>query len=803
AGARLFFNEGYDFTDPGPKIGAIIANAVKEALASLPPTATPPRLACLGLTGRQSWFLKEVAAAAGTTAWEPDITKLAAGLGLSFAEGAPVASFSATSAGLLGLIGSKAAGREAWYPDWVEAEGVPVEEPEPEPIVEEEPEPEPEPLPPREPERAAPVARTKPSISIEKKSDGTPPMARPGVSPKSVTAPPFAAAPSSPRPPAAAPVMRPPSVSAPAAPPSFPSAGAPPPAFPTAASAPNPLKMAGPPGKPPSFSNPGFPTPTMPPMPMPSGSAVPPPPSFPSAAPAAPSFPVPGASDKPPSFSSPGFPTPTMPPMPMPSGAAMPPPPPAGGDTQFPKPLTALPFDPGKMKPVGTVGTTVPFKGGPTAAPFGSTGAPFGTTNTPFQEPPKSRMGLYIGIGVAAAILFAGIAVVVESRLENIKLRDQQAAMELQAKVEHDRSVKEAQLAQQQAEDQKKQDAAALEEAKTKAAEEAKAEIIRQQEVDRLAKLPGKILVSTIPSGAPVSIDGKPPIPSPVRIDIEPGTHRVSIDLAGYDPVEMSADVKGGGTVDLGSVPLLSALGGVDLTSNPDSLEFAIRPASDPTGKPVKTGHTPASFSDIFHGDYLVTYSRPGCRDHVEKVTIEKGAKASVTTAYQDGSLELTSDPSGASVAKDGEFLGTTPLSLHDLTPKVAEFVLTLPGYDPTLVSCEIPEGQTLKYDAKILAKDRIFTAAEVKTPPRAVDAPAPVLSASQRKLGADILLSFEVTHHGAVTDVTVVHATDDDIARRCKSAVEKWRYEPATAPDDRIVDSRIEVPFKFPAGGP
>ena len=46
-----------------------------------------------------------------------------------------------------------------------------------------------------------------------------------------------------------------------------------------------------------------------------------------------------------------------------------------------------------------------------------------------------------------------------------------------------------------------------------------------------------------------------------------------------------------------------------------------------------------------------------------------------------------------------------------------------------------------------------------------------------------------------------VVHSTDDDIARRCKSAVEKWKFNPATAPDDRVVEARIEVPFKFPAG--
>jgi len=174
-----------------------------------------------------------------------------------------------------------------------------------------------------------------------------------------------------------------------------------------------------------------------------------------------------------------------------------------------------------------------------------------------------------------------------------------------------------------------------------------------------------------------------------------------------------------------------------------------------------------------------------------------------VDTKYLDGSLELTSDPSGANVSKDGAFLGTTPLSLHDLTPKVQNFELTLPGYDPTPISCQIPEGDTLKYPAQLLRKDRIFTTAEVKTAPEAIDSPAPVLSAAQKKIGADVLLSLVVRRDGTVAGVEVVRSTDDDIARRCKTAVEKWKFRPATAPDDRTVQARIEQSFKFAAGAP
>ena len=204
----------------------------------------------------------------------------------------------------------------------------------------------------------------------------------------------------------------------------------------------------------------------------------------------------------------------------------------------------------------------------------------------------------------------------------------------------------------------------------------------------------------------------------------------------------MDVEVNGSKVTDLGAINLQNIYyGTLELASSPDGLEFAIRPAADSAGKPVRTGRTPATISGIDHGDYVVTFSRPGCRDHTSKVSVAKGAKSRAETKYVDGSLELTSEPSGASVSKDGSFLGTTPLVIHDLTPKVASFALTLPGYDSTPVSCEIPEGQTLKFSAHLLRKDRVFTASEVKTPPESYMAPAPVLSASQRKAGGEVVL--------------------------------------------------------------
>ena len=782
AGARLFFNDSYDFTECGPKIGAVVAAGFKEALGKLPPLANPPALACLGLTGKQSWFIREIAAAAGIPQWEPGLGKLAAELGIRFSDSAVEASLSAASVGLFQLLGGRIGTRREWIAEWVEAEAPPEEAAASAPPAEEEPEPvaEPEPEPVAETlvRPVAPPARAKPSLSIET-SGGVPRMTRPTVSPRPATAPPMPQS-SGTRPPVPSLHARP-VVTPPAATPSFPTPQGSQPSSPASHTFPAPSFPTPGAGSPPSFpipprgTQPSFPTP----QPAPA-------PSFPTAHPAAaPSFPVPGSAPRAPSFSNPGFPAP---------------------EAQIPEPAAALPTRPAAAQPGAGVRMGVP---GGTTPPTAVTALPFEAVSKLKLAPkagagepaPKSRVGFYVGILVAAALIFAAIAVVLEARLERAKAND----LEQQEALAHhvlEQQLKDAEkAAKEEADRRNKELAAAIEATKKQTEEDTRRRVQEELEAERLAKLPGALAVATLPAGASVSIDGATPLVSPAKADgIAPGSHTVQISLAGYEPVQTTVNVKGSATANLGTVRLKTIYGSLDLSSSPDGLEFEVRAASDSAGKPLRTGRTPATIDDIGRGDYVVTFSRPGCRDHVAKVSIERGAKSRAETKYADGSLELTSDPSGASVSKDGAFLGTTPLVLHDLTPKLASFDLTLPGYDPTPISCEIPEGQTLKFSANLLRKDRVFKASEVKTMPETFMAPAPVLSASQRKTGGEVLLSLVVRRDGSVADVVVVRSTDDDIARRCKQAAEKWLFRAATAPDDRTIDVRIELPFKFPA---
>jgi len=767
AGERLFFNETYDFTEPGPKVGAAVGAKLKAALGLLPPSATSPMLACLGLTGKQAWFLREVASAAGTTPWEPAVADLASGLGVSFSDSTVEASFSSASAGLMYFVASRTHGSEAWLPSWVSVDAQP-EEVAPPPAPVEEPEPEEPPAPAPAP---APVAkpapapvRTRPTIAPEGGTAPATPRPKPTMGPKvGLAPPPPGGAPSAPR--AAPPAPRP-----------APAHGAPPPS----PRAPSPVAMSMAPPAPP-----GAPS-----VPQPASPSEAPAPAAPKLATRPYTPPQTPADPRPPSFSRPGFLPETQPPFPgMPSSSPPLPPSPeiaakvkaalAEAGTKPPMAVTALPFEAIKQR------QTV------TEAPFAQ------------EAPPKSKVGFYIGLGVAAAIIFAVVAFVLEAKMEKAEAADRAQQLELAQQVTEERLKEADKAAKEEADRSSKELADAVEMTRKQTEEQTRRAVIEEMENDRLAKLPGILLIATTPPGASVSIDGAAPALSPVKAEgIAPGTHAIQITMAGHDPVALTAEIKGSKTTDLGTVALQTSVGTIELTSTPDGLDFAIRTAANPMGAAVRTGRTPATLDGIPHGDYVVTFSRPDCRDHVVNVTVAKGGQSPVDTKYVDGSLDLSSDPSGAWVDQDGERLGSTPLVIHDLTPKKATFMLTLPGYDPTPVTCEIPEGQTLKLEAQLLRRDRVFDPNEVKIPPVNYESPPPVLTAAQLKQGGQVLISFVVRLDGSVSDVTVEKASDDEIGRRCKAAVETWRFRAATASDNRFVDSKMEKEFTFPAGG-
>src|SRR5271166_1694062 len=438
AGARLFFNEGYDFAEPGPRIGAIIGPSLRQALSLLPQAGGPPALACIGLTGKQAWFLREAAAAAGAAPWAPDLGTIAGYLGIRFSDEGVQASFSPASIGVFELLSLRMGAKDAWNPAWTEAEA-PAPEVVEEPVAAEEPAPVEEPAPP--------PARPKPVLV----SEGGP------------------APPVTPRPPKP-PVAPKPEAQAPAE------------------------------------------TPAKPPRPPVPASTAP----FSAASlarPPEPVAPVPGASPLPPAFPAPGD-----------SGLRKAP----AADAPLPKAIrTAPPIEAEKPK------AAVPAEG---------------EAERQEETQPKGRVGFYVGVVAAAAIVFAAIAVALDYRMQKIKENDieqQQALAHHLAEVR----VKEAPQVRKEQPEPVRPEAEVSVTLPPPAGEPARPAAAVTAEPGGYK---GTLVVATAPAGASVSIDGAAPLVSPVKAEgVAQGTHRVHISLAGHDPVELNAEVRANKTTDL------------------------------------------------------------------------------------------------------------------------------------------------------------------------------------------------------------------------------------------------------------
>jgi hypothetical protein len=173
-----------------------------------------------------------------------------------------------------------------------------------------------------------------------------------------------------------------------------------------------------------------------------------------------------------------------------------------------PPAVTALPFEAAKLRAV----------------------APPAATEASAQEapPPRSKVGFYVGISVAAALVFAGIAVVVDAHLEKIKAYDLEQQEALAHHVAEQRLKEAEESAKEEDERHRKELETAVEITRKQTEEQTRRQVIAELEAERLAKLPGALVIATAPAGASVSIDGAAPLVSPVKLDsIAPGAHKI------------------------------------------------------------------------------------------------------------------------------------------------------------------------------------------------------------------------------------------------------------------------------------
>jgi formylglycine-generating enzyme required for sulfatase activity len=168
------------------------------------------------------------------------------------------------------------------------------------------------------------------------------------------------------------------------------------------------------------------------------------------------------------------------------------------------------------------------------------------------------------------------------------------------------------------------------------------------------------------------------------------GPHLVEFRKHRYFPLQRELDIEGLGRTQSVAVELEPAWGQLQIASVPDGAEVLI------DGQRV--GSTPLSTEVLETGSQLSVAMR-GYKTWERQVSVKAGSvetHPTIELVVADGTVDVSSSPAGAHVSVDGEFRGTTPVSV-DLSPLGEHRVeLFLEGYGKAVrpVRTE-PEGHS------------------------------------------------------------------------------------------------------------
>ena len=164
------------------------------------------------------------------------------------------------------------------------------------------------------------------------------------------------------------------------------------------------------------------------------------------------------------------------------------------------------------------------------------------------------------------------------------------------------------------------------------------------------------------------------------------------------------------------------------------------------------------------------------------------------------GTLEVDSDPAGASVQVDGERRGETPFSDTQVIPGTHRVLVQLRGHRPVSKAVEVSAGGTERFVARLERSDGSGTDPDalrlegwvrvgdlvslgpgVTPPVKTRGQPAPYPEAARRlHLAGSVAVAVTVGETGEVVDARVVESAGDVLDEAVLAAVRTWRYQPA-----------------------
>ena len=206
-----------------------------------------------------------------------------------------------------------------------------------------------------------------------------------------------------------------------------------------------------------------------------------------------------------------------------------------------------------------------------------------------------------------------------------------------------------------------------------------------------LEKLPGRLQITTPPvDGANILIDGTERGISPLTLDIEAGPREIRVTSERYLPETRQIDVAGMGRSQALEIPLRPGWGTLSVATAPAAARARV------DGKDI--GETPLT-ADVLQGKHELELAKPGWKPVTRAIEIQASVALSIPAIELeriDGTIELTSNPAGATVMVDGQFRGQTPVSLALVGEREYQLILSKAGYEENQRKVHVDGGKSV-----------------------------------------------------------------------------------------------------------
>ena len=220
-----------------------------------------------------------------------------------------------------------------------------------------------------------------------------------------------------------------------------------------------------------------------------------------------------------------------------------------------------------------------------------------------------------------------------------------------------------------------------------------------------LEKMPGHLSIKTHPETVKISLQNatqesrQGETPTTLR-DIPAGRYTLQAQVERYFPQSMDIDIEGLDSTQQVAIDLQPAWGQVQITSEPAGAQILLN------GK--KQGLTPLQI-DILESGETVTLQLDGYKAWQQTLSVPAGEQRElplIKLQPADGLLALSSQPQGARITHNGNYLGTTPLQIKLPPTDPQRLQLYRDGYYPASHSLSIATGE--QRELKITLKPKL-----------------------------------------------------------------------------------------------